>query len=163
MKLLAVMMLFLSTQALAQNTPRILRCFSRAYSIDHLGRNPQQTLHSIKYALVTDNTGRPLYGYIRGFTPDQYHSWKLITGDGQCDRVRAPSNQANYWCNIYPNRGAYTLKTTADGALLTVQRNLYLRQEPTNDGEGAILRAGPDDGIYYIYSVPLRECADFDL
>lgn len=154
---------FVSALAHAQYTPRVLRCFSRAYSVDHLGRNPRQTLHSVKYALVTDNTGRPLYGYIRGFAPDQYNSWKLITGNGGCDRVGGSGTQANYWCNVYPNRGAYTLKTDPQGALLTVQRDLTLNQDPPSDGGRALLRRGYDDGVYYIYSVPLRECADFDL
>jgi len=164
MKVIALLLLVLSSgQTLAQNTPRILRCFSRAYTIDHLSRNPRQTLHSIKYALVTDNTGRKLYGFMRGFAPDQYHSWRLLTGDGFCDRTGGWGYQANYWCSIYPNDGAYTFKTTPEGATLEVQRDLRLNQEPGGNGERALLRRGRDDGIYYLYSVPLRECADFDI
>lgn len=163
MKLWIVAALVFTSTAYAQQYPRVLRCFSRAYSIDHMARNPRQTVHSIKYALVTDNTGIPIYGFIRAYARDQYESWKLITGAGDCERTGGWGTQANYWCNVMPSRGAYTFKTTPRDALLTVQRDLILDREPPTEGGRALLRRGPDDGVYVLYSVPLRECDDFDL
>lgn len=160
----ALIVLMTTPTAWSQARPtRILRCFSRAYSVDHLGRNPLQTLHNVKYAMVTDQTGRPIVGYWKGFTPDPWQHWIQLTGSGRCTRVNGWSTTGQYKCAVEPNLGAYTISTNADGVRLVVTRDVMLDMQPGQPGERAILRVGPDDGVYYLYSVPLRECADIDL
>lgn len=163
MKYLIIFASFLFVTSAHAEAARILRCFSRAYTPEHMSRNPMQIVHNIKFALATDSSGRPLYGFIRAFAPDRFNSWIRLTGGGHCLRNYSQGNHTYLSCTVYPNSGKYGLNINPQGVLLTVTRDILLDMQPGEPGERAILNEGETNGLYYLYNVPIKECDDFDI
>lgn len=163
MKQLFILLVFLIAGAVHAEPARILRCFSRAYTPEHMSRNPMQIVHHIKLALATDSSGRPLYGFIRAFAPDRFNSWIRLTGGGHCLRNYSHGTHTYLSCSVFPNSGKYVLDVNPQGVLLTVTQNVLLDMQPGDPGDRAILNEGETNGLYYLYNVPIKECDDFDI
>lgn len=134
-------------------------CYGREYSTSHLAKHPQQLVTTMFLKIYDEPKYTPPMGWAMKVT--RRGDKRPLYQVGLC-RKPSPGEKFDLSCFVECDGGVAELKFTGTSLLLTLPREMSMRQDCGAVEDDAVLSPGIDDKVFRLDRVPMEACRGID-